>query len=96
MKKISSLTILLALCLGVATSASAQVRFGVKAGFNLANFTGDDVEGTEARPQAERCRHVALFGNGVDDAAEHDGFGDGNHRQTDIGAADQEYTLLVG
>ncbi|MBK7937610.1 MAG: PorT family protein [Lewinellaceae bacterium] len=50
MKKISSLTILLALCLGVATSATAQVRFGVKAGLNLANLTGDDLDGTKMLP----------------------------------------------
>lgn len=41
MKKLSSLFILLALAMSVATSVSAQVRFGVKAGLNLANVSGD-------------------------------------------------------
>ncbi len=41
MKKLSSFFILLALAMSVATSASAQVRFGVKAGLNLANVSGD-------------------------------------------------------
>ena len=40
-------TILLALVLGIAATASSQVRFGLKAGLNLANVTGD-VEGTKS------------------------------------------------
>ena len=50
MKKLSSLIILAALCLGAVTSASAQVRFGVKAGLNLADFSGSDIEGTKMLP----------------------------------------------
>lgn len=41
-------TILLALVLGIAATASSQVRFGLKAGLNLANLTGDDVEGLKS------------------------------------------------
>ena len=49
MKKLSSIFILLALAMSVATSVSAQVRFGVKAGLNLANFSGD-IEDTKILP----------------------------------------------
>ncbi len=41
MKKFSSFLILLALLMSAATSVSGQVRFGVKAGLNLANISGD-------------------------------------------------------
>jgi hypothetical protein len=52
MKKFASLLFAAALVLGVTATASAQVRFGVKAGLNLANvmFDGEDDQDTKMLP----------------------------------------------
>lgn len=44
------LVLMLAVVAGSVTFASAQISVGVKAGLNLANVGGDDVEDTDMRP----------------------------------------------
>ena len=63
MKKLSNVLVLIVFSLGIVTVASAQARFGVKAGLNLANVSGDEVEDNKMLPTF-MVGGVAEFGLG--------------------------------